>query len=144
MKDLERLKPLSKKWKKSVFEIYKDASINFNWTKELRKECKKCKIDFLTSPYDLDYVDKVEKYIPAFKIGSGDITWKEILIKIAKKKKPVLLACGASTLKETINAVNTIRKYNKKIILMQCNTNYTNRPNNLNYINLNALKQFSF
>ena len=131
-----------KKWKKSVYEVYKEASINIKWTKELKRECFKNKIDFLTAPYDLDYVDKVEKYIPAFKIGSGDITWKEILIKIAKKKKPVLLACGASTLKETINAVNTIRKYNKKIILMQCNTNYTNSPNNLNYINLNALKQF--
>ena len=131
-----------KKWKKSVYEVYKEASINIKWTKELKRECFKNKIDFLTAPYDLDYVDKVEKYIPAFKIGSGDITCKEILIKIAKKKKPVLLACGASTLKETINAVNTIRKYNKKIILMQCNTNYTNSPNKLNYINLNALKQF--
>ena len=34
------------KWKKSVFEVYKDASINPKWTKELAKECKKNKIDF--------------------------------------------------------------------------------------------------
>ena len=74
------------KWKKSVFQVYKDASINPEWTRELKKECNKNKIDFLTSPYDLNYVDEVNKFIPAYKIGSGDITWKEIIIKIAKKK----------------------------------------------------------
>ena len=71
-------------WKKSVYEVYEDASINFNWTKELKKECKKYNIDFLTSPYDIDYVDRVEKYICAYKIGSGDITWLEILKKFPK------------------------------------------------------------
>ena len=129
-------------WKKSVFEVYKKASINPKWTKQLAKECKKNKIDFLTAPYDLEYVDQVNKFIPAYKIGSGDITWKEIIIKIAKKKKPVLLACGASTLQETIDATKLILKYNKKLILMQCNTNYTNSLKNFQYINLKALLEF--
>ena len=31
------------KMEKSVFEVYKDASIKFSWTKELLKECKKIK-----------------------------------------------------------------------------------------------------
>ncbi len=130
-------------WKKSVFEVYKKASINPLWTKELVKECKKFNIDFLTAPYDLSYVDQLDKFLPAYKIGSGDITWKEIIRKIAKKRKPVILASGASTLKETINAAKLILKYNKKLVLMQCNTNYTNNKNNLNYINLLALNQFS-
>jgi len=130
------------KWKKSVFETYKDASINFNWTKELKKECDKYKIDFLTSPYDLDYVDKVKKYICAYKIGSGDITWLEILKKISSKKLPVILATGASTLKEVKQAINTILKNNKKLIVMQCNTNYTNSNDNFKFINLNVLKSY--
>lgn len=131
-----------KKWKDSVFNIYKKASINNDWTKILKKECEKNKIDFLTAPYDLDYVDSVSKFIPAYKIGSGDITWIEIIKKIAKKNKPVLLATGASTLSDVIRAVNEIRKYNKKIVLMQCNTNYTADHDNHNYLNLNVLKQF--
>ncbi len=131
------------KWKKSVFEVYKSASINPAWTAILKKECKRNKIDFLTAPYDLNYVDEVNKHISAYKIGSGDITWREIIIKIAKKKKPVILACGASTLKETTDAVKLILKYNKRLILMQCNTNYTNSLENFKFINLNVLKQFS-
>ena len=51
------------------------------------KECKKNKIDFLTAPYDMDYVDSTNNFIPAFKIGSGDITWHEIIQKISKKNR---------------------------------------------------------
>ena len=59
-----------KKWKQSVFEVYKKASINPKWTRIIYAECKKNKIDFMTAPYDLDYVDQVKKYICAYKIGS--------------------------------------------------------------------------
>lgn len=130
------------RWDKSVFEIYKNASINFKWTKILKQECKKNNIDFLTSPYDLDYVTSVRKYISAYKIGSGDITWHEIIKKISVQKLPILLATGASTLSEVKKAVNIILKRNKKLILMQCNTNYTNTIDNFNYINLNVIKQY--
>ena len=130
------------KWKKSVYDTYRDASINFAWTKELYLECQKNKIDFMTSPYDLEYVDKVEKYISAYKIGSGDITWHKIIKKIAKKNKPVILATGSSNLEEVKKAIKLIDKFNKKIVLMQCNTNYSNSENNFNFLNLNVLKQY--
>ena len=39
-----------------------------------------------TSPYDLELVDYVDKYVPAYKIGSRDITYLEIVNKIAIKK----------------------------------------------------------
>lgn len=131
-----------KKWKKSVLQVYQEASINFEWTKHLEIECKKYKIDFLTAPYDLDYVDKVYKYIKAYKIGSGDITWKKIITKIAKKNKPLILATGASDIKDVKKAVNQILKFNKNLILMQCNTNYTNSLENFKFINLNVLKNY--
>ena len=138
------LKKLShqKKWKESIFQTYKKASINPNWTKALYRECKKYKIEFMTSPYDLNYVESVNKFLNAYKIGSGDITWHKIIEKISKKKKPVLLATGASNLEEVKLAVKIIQKSNKKIVLMQCNTNYTNAENNISYLNLNVLKTY--
>ena len=131
-----------KKWKKSVFEVYKEASINLNWTIELKKTCKKAGIDFFSSPYSKFMVDHLDPHVPAFKIGSGDITWLSILSYIAKKQKPVILATGASDFREVVDAVKTIKKYNKKIVLMQCNTNYTASNENLKYINLNVLKKY--
>ena len=131
-----------KKWRESVFQTYKKASINPKWTKALYKECIKFNIEFMTSPYDLDYVESVYKYISAYKIGSGDITWHEIIEKIAKKQKPVILATGASSINDVENAVKLISKFNKKIVLMQCNTNYTGSDKNYHFIHLNVLKTF--
>ena len=130
------------KWKKSVFETYKDASINFSWTKALMKECKKHKIDFMTAPYDLNYVNMVDKYICAYKVGSGDITWLKSIKLMSLKKKPIILATGASSLSEVKNAVKIIKKINKKLILLQCNTNYSNDEENFENINLNVLTQY--
>jgi N-acetylneuraminate synthase len=59
-------------WEDSVFEVYKKASINTKWNEELLQECKKNKIDYMTAPYDLNYVDQLKKYICAYKIGSGE------------------------------------------------------------------------
>ena len=132
-----------KKWKKSVFEIYKEASINNDWTPILKKECHKNNIAFMTAPYDLDYVDSVYQYVDAYKIGSGDINWHEIIEKISKKKKPVMVACGASNFIDVKKTINKILKINKKVILMQCNTNYTNSENNFSNLNLKVLNQFN-
>ena len=139
-----KIKRLShqKKWKQSVFEVYKKASINPKWTKVLNQECKKNKIDFMTAPYDLDYVDQVQKYICAYKIGSGDINWKEIINKIRNKKMPIFLATGASSMNDVKKTVRYILKKNKKLVLMQCNTNYTNSTKNFDYVNLNVLKKY--
>ena len=89
-------------------------------------------------------VDHVNPYVRAFKIGSGDITWHDILKYIAEKKKPCILATGASNLSEVKSAIKVISKINNKICLMQCNTNYTASPDNFKYINLNVLKKHSY
>ncbi|MGO2335524.1 N-acetylneuraminate synthase family protein [Providencia sp.] len=127
-------------WKKSVFEVYKDASINLEWTDILVKTCQNVGVDFFTSPYSMDLVDFVDPYVPAYKVGSGDITWLQIIEKMASKKKPILLACGASTLDEIDLAVKTAQKHTNQIVIMQCNTNYTASLENFKYINLNVIK----
>lgn len=129
-------------WKKSVFEVYRDASVSESWTKILFEECEKADIHFFTSPYDLNLVDHVDPYVPAYKIGSGDVTWSKMLKYIASKNKPYMLATGASDLQEVIKAVTLCLEINRQFVLMQCNTNYTASLDNFNYINLNVLKKY--
>ncbi|MFQ5943733.1 MAG: N-acetylneuraminate synthase family protein, partial [Anaerolineales bacterium] len=66
-------------WSKSVLEVYEAASIPFEWSAELGEECDQVGIHYFSSPYDFEAVDQLEKYFPAIKIGSGDITWLEML-----------------------------------------------------------------
>ncbi len=131
------------KWNKSVFEVYEDAAVPDDWSQRLKKKCDDIGIEYLTSPYDFDSVNWADQFVNAYKIGSGDISWHEIIKLIAKKGKPVLIACGAATLKEVDMAVDIISKVNSQYIIMQCNTNYTANPADMKYINLNVLKTFS-
>lgn len=129
-----------KNWKESVFEVYKSASINLDWTHVLVDTCKDAGVEFFTSPYSESLVDYVDPYVSAYKVGSGDITWPQIIDRMASKGKPMILACGASSLDEIESAVEAILKRNGDIVIMQCNTNYTASPENFKYINLNVLK----
>lgn len=129
-------------WKKSVYEVYEDASIPEEWTQRLKEKCDEVGIEYMTSPYDFQSIDSVDPYVNAYKIGSGDITWLDILQYIASKNKPVLLATGASDLGDVKRAVDTIREINYNIVLMQCNTNYTADKENFKFINLNVLKEY--
>ena len=130
------------KWKKSVFDVYQDASIDQDWTSILKETCNKAGITFLTSPYSYKIVDKVDDFLSAYKIGSGDITWTGIIKHIASKGKPVLLATGASTQSEVDIAMSVLLRQTNDIVLMQCNTNYTASLDNFKYINLNVLKEY--
>ena len=131
------------KWKKSVFEVYQSASVPWEWTGTLRKACDEAGIHFFSSPYDTEAVDMLDEYVPAFKIGSGDITWIEMLEHIARKGKPVLLATGASDLADVQRAVAAILAINPQLLLMQCNTNYTGSTENFRFVNLNVLRTFA-
>jgi sialic acid synthase SpsE len=130
------------KWKTSVFDVYKKATVNLEWTEILQENCKKAGITFFTSPYDMQLLDEIDRYVPAYKIGSGDITWIEMIESIASKGKPYILASGASTLDDVIRAVSAAVKINDKICLMQCNTNYTADIQNLKFVQLNVLNTY--
>ena len=130
------------KWKKSVSEVYASASIPFDWTPILKKTCDTVDIDYFSSPYDFEAIDMLESYVPAYKIGSGDITWIEACEYIARKGKPVLLATGASDIGDVQRAVHAILAINPQLVLMQCNTNYTAADGNFDNIHLNVLKTY--
>jgi sialic acid synthase SpsE len=130
-------------WKKSVLQVYREASLPWEWTEILKQECDDAGIDYFSTPYDLEAVDMLDPYVPAYKIGSGDITWPEMLCKVASKNRPVILATGASDIWEVQVAVATIWKCNRQLGLMQCNTNYTGSLDNFKHIHLNVLKTYA-
>lgn len=129
-------------WAKSVFEVYQDASVSPGWSEVLSETCEKAGITFFTSPYSMDLVDHIDPYVPAYKIGSGDITWLEMIEYIAAKGKPYILASGASSFDDVQRAVGAGLAVNGNICLMQCNTNYTASLENFKYIQLNVLNVF--
>ncbi len=130
------------KWKKSVSEVYQDASIPFDWTPELKAVCDEVNIHYFSSPYDFEAIDYLDPFMPAYKAGSGEITWIEALERMAHKGKPVMISTGASDIGEVQRAVDAVLAINPQVVLMQCNTNYTGDPENFRFIHLNVLQTY--
>lgn len=130
-------------WQKSVFEVYREASLPWEWTDELAAHSKKVGIEFMSAPYDLEAVDHLDPYVRAYKVGSGDINWIEELEYIAAKGKPVILATGAASLDDVDRAMETLAGAGVPIVLMQCNTNYEGRIENIHHVNLTVLTSYA-
>ena len=130
-------------WKRSVVEVYRAASIPFEWTTTLMEDCHEAGIDYFSSPYDFAAIDFLDPYVPVYKAGSGEIDWIEALERMAGKGKPFFVATGASTIGEVQKAVHAILAINKQLVLMQCNTNYTASPENYDHLHLNVLKTYA-
>lgn len=129
-------------WKQSVVEVYRSASLPWEWTGALKETCDEAGIDYFSTPYDLEAVDMLDPYVPMYKIGSGDITWTEMLRAVAAKGKPVLIATGASDMRDVQRAMDVLAEITPQVGLMQCNTNYTGDLENFRHIHLNVLKTF--
>ena len=130
-------------WKKSVFQVYTEASIPFEWIPILKEECDKAGIEFFSAPYDFEAIEMLDPYVQMYKAGSGEIDWIESLERIASKGKPFFVATGASDIGEVQRAVHAILKINPQLVLLQCNTNYTASPKNYDHLHLNVLKSYT-
>lgn len=136
-----KLKGVHGSWGRPVEAVFKEAEFPRTWHKKLADYCKEIGIMFSSAAYDYEGVDLLDSLnVPFIKIGSGDITWHEMLEYIAKKNKPMILATGASTLAEVDEAVRVIRGTgNNKLALLQCITNY---PSKVSSANINVLKTY--
>jgi len=135
------LKGVHGTWGRPVHEVFRDAEFPREWHEEIAGYCNSIGIDFSTSPYDFEAVDLCMKLdVPFIKIGSGEITWLEMIEYISKQGKPIILATGDATMSEIDEAVRVIEQTgNRNLILLQCITNY---PSKIESANINVIKTY--
>ncbi len=130
-------------WRKSVFEVYDDAAVPFEWTPILKAECDKVGIHYYSSPYDYEAIEMLNDYVPAYKAGSGLMSWPDALVRMASLGKPILVATGAADMADVVRAMRAVSAVNDQVVLMQCNTNYTAADSNYDHLNINVLKTYA-
>ncbi|MBV6478526.1 MAG: N,N'-diacetyllegionaminic acid synthase [Ignavibacteria bacterium] len=124
---------LSKEPTRSQFELFK--KYDKFWKKEfeqLKKECDKSGIEFMSTPFDFNAADFLNDMMPAFKISSSDLTNTPFIRHICKFGKPVILSTGASNISEIIQATEVISEYGVPLSLMHCILNYPTIDENAN------------
>lgn len=96
----------------------------------LAKECRKLGADFSASIWDEEHVELLNEYLTFYKIGSGDLTAYPLLKAIIKKRKPIILSTGLSTLKEIdetveyICSVDSLYRQRNMLSILQCTSMY--------------------
>lgn len=101
---------------------------------------KKLGIDWFASPWDLQSVDFLEEFdVVAHKVASASLTDKELLVRLRKTGKPIILSTGMSTLNQISNAVEIIGK--RDLILMHTVSTYPAKNIDLNLRTINTLRE---
>src|SRR3989338_1215755 len=119
-------------------QMLKKLELDYNDFKSLKKYCDVKGIIFLSTPHTDDAIDFLDRLVPAFKIGSGDLTNIPFLKEVAKKHKPMILGTGMATMEEVKEALNAIyEERNRDVIMLHCTTNY---PCPRNEVNLRAME----
>ena len=124
----------------SQFQMLKNLEMPFEWHFELKDYAEKFGIKFLSTGFDEDLIDFLNKLgVDLFKIPSGEITNKPYLTHLASQGKPIILSTGMATLEEVIGAVDILvaQGITKKMItVLHCNTEY---PTPMKDVNLMAM-----
>ena len=104
--------------------------------------CKQVGIGFISTPFDLESIDFLEKFNMDFwKIPSGEITNLPYLEKIAATGRKVVLSTGMSNMDEIKAAVSILeQKGAPEVVLLHCNTQY---PTPVEDVNLNAMQHIA-
>ena len=128
----------------SQYNLFKKLQIDESLHNQIFSYCKKIKIECFSTPAHQDDVDLLEKFkVNYHKIGSDDAVNIPLIRYVAKTKKKIILSTGMCNLNEIKKSVKNILKYNKKLSILHCLSDY---PADFNEINLRAIhtlkKQF--
>lgn len=122
------------------YDMIKKLELSEEQHNDLIKYCKNKKIEFLSTPFDLDSIVLLRKLsIPIYKVPSGEITNYPYLKKIAQQGLPVIMSTGMSNLAEIEDALEVLLTEGltrDKITILHCNSEY---PTPKEDVNLKAM-----
>lgn len=126
-------------WKgKNLYELYKDAYTPWEWHNALFERAKLRGIVCFSTPFDDTSVDFLEDLnAPAYKIASFENNYLQLLKKVARTGKPVIMSTGLSSLNDLELAVKTLREYGcNELVLLKCTSTYPANPKNSNILTI--------
>lgn len=121
-----------------VGEMFENLEMPHEMVPEIHKICKRNNIMFMSSVFSVEDAKIIDPYVEIHKIASYEINHVRLLEFVAKTKKPIIISTGASTYDEIDFAVNLIKNYNDKIVLLQCTAKY---PAPLDSLNLSVIPE---
>ncbi|MDD5145043.1 MAG: pseudaminic acid synthase [Candidatus Pacebacteria bacterium] len=119
---------------RSLYSLYQEAHTPYEWQPELKKVADQYGIPLFTSVFDEKAVDFWEKLgTEAYKIASFEIVDLELLKKVAKTKKPVIISRGMASVEEIELAIKTLKENGTpEVAVLHCISSYPALPEEMN------------
>lgn len=109
-----------------LYDLYREAGTPYEWHESIKKECEKCGIDFLSTPFDNHAVDFLDDLgAEAYKIASFELVDIPLIEYAASKGKPMIISTGMGSIEEIQDAIDACRRVgNEQIVLLKCCSEY--------------------
>lgn len=105
---------------------------------KLSNYAKKKKIDFGCTPFDINSLKFLKKYVNFYKIGSYELLRKDLFLECLKLKKKIIFSTGMANKNEILEILDLFKKkkfYNFSIL--RCVSSY---PTDIKMINLKSIE----
>jgi len=129
------------------FQRVSKFSLNINDFEELANLSARLGVGFLSTPLTEDWVELLNPMCSAFKIASGDITFKPVIQNAAQTGKPLIISTGAATIDEIDQAVDWVTRevggenLKDRLILMHCVAAYPTPIEQANILAIPFMKE---
>lgn len=113
-------------------QFWQRTGFNVEQWQSLATHAKDRTLTFLSSPFSVEAFDLLERLeMAAWKVASGEANNLQMIERMAKTGKPILLSAGMSSWDEEDRVVNFVKKRGAPLALFQCTTSYPCPPEQL-------------
>jgi len=119
---------------RNLHDLYGEAFTPWEWQPKLKTVADDLGLDLFSSPFDVTAVDFLEKMgVPAYKLASFELVDIELIQKMARTGKPLIISTGMATLEEINEALHAARCAGAaQIALLKCTSAYPSAPEEMN------------
>lgn len=127
---------------KSMFEMLKRYNLKQDDFILLKNYCEKIKINFLSTPFDLESLYFLNKIgVSGFKVSSGDLDNYMLLDELKKTTKPFIISTGMSIESEINNTLNHLNCSKSRLAILHCISDYPTQLKDTNFGFFKKLKK---
>ena len=119
---------------RDLHSLYKEAHTPWEWHEPLFRRARERGLTAFSTPFDGTAVDFLESLgVPAYKIASFENRDLDLIRRVARTGKPVVISTGLATLAEIAEAVQAARGAGcSDLVLLKCTSNYPAAPSSSN------------
>lgn len=134
--------PMSDNFDEPLYDFLKKNALTLDQHRQIKKYCDDIGITYLCTPFSWVAAKELSSLsVPAYKIGSGEMTDIPSLLRIAELGKPMFISTGMATFDEIQRTYDALITKGVPLVLLNCVSEYPPAYEDVNLRVINTLQQ---